>query len=87
MSIIAGLWRVVIRLLSFSLLTSDVTGAELDCLAEHAPAYARLLDDAGVSVGLRVWRGTFHAFMTFQPQTAIAEAARQDHLRALSEVM
>ena len=65
---------------------ADVTGAELDCLRDHAIAYERLLAEAGVSVGLRVWRGAFHAFMTFLPQAVVSETARQDHLQALREV-
>ncbi|KAJ9116762.1 hypothetical protein QFC24_006653 [Naganishia onofrii] len=61
----------------------DVSWAELDVLASQAPAYADALEAAGVLCERKEWQGTFHAFMTLQPQASVSQDARKRYLDTL----
>ena len=59
--------------------------AEFDCLHDDGILYAKLLQDAGISVMLNETKGTMHGFDIVQraPTTKAAVAARIDYMRKM----
>lgn len=52
-----------------------LTVNELDCLRDEGLDYARRLLEAGVSIELHCWPGTFHGFQTLVPTARVAQRA------------
>lgn len=60
---------------------------ELDPTRDEGIAYAQTLLSAGVSVELHLTRGTFHAFASTAPATAIAHRHNTEEIRALRHAL
>jgi acetyl esterase/lipase len=60
-----------------------VLTAELDPLRDEGIEYAAGLLQAGVSVELHQYAGTFHGFQSYAPDTAVARRATDEQVAAL----
>lgn len=64
-----------------------MSSCELDNLAEHGLLYAHRLFLAGVPTEVHMWRGVPHAFISTNPQTEVAMAAKGEYVRVFREAM
>ncbi|KAJ9115389.1 hypothetical protein QFC22_005144 [Naganishia vaughanmartiniae] len=62
-----------------------ISWADLDVLADQAPAYADALEAAGVECERKEWKGTYHVFMTLQPQASVSQKSQQRYLSTLQK--
>ena len=63
----------------------DIASCEIDALGEQGPAFAKKLQEAGVSVELHVWARAPHAFSSLQPESKLSQLLYAELVRVISD--